>query len=139
PGDPLQQPGESGSHATRQIVPALDGGCLAVQGPPGAGKTWTGAAVIVDAVRRGKRVGVTAQSHKAIGNMLEAVVDRARKEGERVRILQKASEDQRCSTAGVDYADGNKDVDSALENGAVDVVAGTAWLFAREKIDDKLD
>jgi uncharacterized protein len=138
-GEPLQQPGESGSHATRQIVRALDGACLAVQGPPGAGKTWTGAAVIVDAVRAGRRVGVTAQSHKAIGNLLEAVVDRARKEGERVRILQKAGDDQFCGVPGVRCTDDNKEVVAALADGTVDVVAGTAWLFARLDMDATLD
>lgn len=139
PGDPLQQPGEAGSHATRQIVRVLDGACLAVQGPPGAGKTYTGAAVIVDAVRAGKRIGVTAQSHKAIGNLLEAIVGRARKEDTRVRVLQKASEEQRCGVVGVSCTDDNKDVDAALLNRDVDVVAGTAWLFARPELEGQLD
>jgi uncharacterized protein len=136
---PLQRGGERGSDATRRLVPGLLGACLAVQGPPGAGKTWTGAALIVDAVRRGKRIGVTAQSHKAIGNLLEAIAVRAAQEGETVRIMQKASEEQRCQAHGVICVEKNQDIDAALEVREVDVVAGTAWLFARPELDGVLD
>ncbi len=48
-------------------------GILPIQGPPGSGKTYTGARVIVDLVRRGKRVGVVANSHKVIGKVLDEV------------------------------------------------------------------
>jgi hypothetical protein len=39
---------------------------LAVQGPPGTGKTTAGALVVADAVERGQRVVVTANSHKVL-------------------------------------------------------------------------
>ncbi|WP_137875341.1 bifunctional RecB family nuclease/DEAD/DEAH box helicase [Rhodococcus sp. Q] len=53
----------------------LDDSYLAVQGPPGTGKTHTGAAVVADLVtRHGWRVGVVAQSHSVVENMLDAVV-----------------------------------------------------------------
>ncbi|MCU1374845.1 MAG: protein of unknown function, putative recB domain, partial [Actinomycetia bacterium] len=139
PGAPLQRMGEPGTDAVRRLVPDLLGACLAVQGPPGAGKTYAGAALIVDAVRRGKRVGVTAQSHSAIGNLLAAIVERAAAEGQPVRILQKASEQQRCTVDGVGCTDKNEEVDGALALQAVDVVAGTAWLFARPELDGTLD
>ena len=131
--------GEAGSDAVRRLVPDLLGACLAVQGPPGAGKTWTGAALIVDAVRRGKRVGITAQSHSAIGNLLAEVARRAAEEGRPVRMLQKAGEDKRCDLPGVTCTDSNADVDAALDLHHVDVVAGTAWLFARPELDGTLD
>ncbi len=35
-------------------------------GPPGAGKTFNGARMICELVRRGKKVRVTANSHKVI-------------------------------------------------------------------------
>jgi uncharacterized protein len=139
PGMSLAHLGETGSDAVRRLVPDLLGACLAVQGPPGAGKTWTGAALIVDAVRRGKRVGITAQSHSAIGNLLAEVAKRAADEGQPVRMLQKAGEDKRCDLPGVTCTDSNADVDAALDLHHVDVVAGTAWLFARPELDGKLD
>ncbi|MGV8977171.1 MAG: DEAD/DEAH box helicase [Cellulomonas sp.] len=51
----------------------LDGSYLAVQGPPGTGKTYTGARVIAGLVERGWRVGVVAQSHAVVENMLTAI------------------------------------------------------------------
>jgi uncharacterized protein len=138
-GAPLARDGESGSDAAIRLAPRLRGGCLAVQGPPGSGKTWTGAAVVVDAVRRGKRVGLTAQSHKAIGNLLEAVMRRAAAEGVAVRGMQRASEADVCAAAGVECATKNDVVDEALALQAVDVVAGTSFLFARPELAEKFD
>ena len=39
---------------------------FAIQGPPGAGKTFTGARMICELVKAGKKIGVTALSHKVI-------------------------------------------------------------------------
>lgn len=51
----------------------VGGRCLAVQGPPGTGKTYTGARVIAALVERGWRIGVVAQSHAVVENMLREV------------------------------------------------------------------
>jgi predicted RecB family nuclease len=51
----------------------LDGSYLAVQGPPGTGKTFTGGHVIARLVAAGWRVGVVAQSHAVVENMLRSV------------------------------------------------------------------
>ena len=40
--------GETQLDAACRLVTELDGGCLAIQGPPGAGKTYTGAHMILD-------------------------------------------------------------------------------------------
>jgi uncharacterized protein len=138
-GAPLARDGESGADAAARLAPRLRGGCLAVQGPPGSGKTWTGAALVVDAVRRGKRVGITAQSHKAIGNLLESVMRRAGDDGVRVRAMQRASEADACAAAGVECATKNDVVDEALALQTVDVVAGTSFLFARVELDGAFD
>ena len=50
---------------------SLDNSILPVQGPPGAGKTFTGARMICQLVSQGKRVGVTAVGHKVIRKLLE--------------------------------------------------------------------
>ncbi|MGH7448668.1 MAG: AAA domain-containing protein, partial [Longimicrobiales bacterium] len=46
---------------------------LPIQGPPGAGKTYTAARIILHLLHAGKRVGITAPSHKVISNLLEEV------------------------------------------------------------------
>ncbi len=63
------------------LTAALDQSYLFIQGPPGTGKTWTGARLITDLMRRGRRVGVTATSHKAIHNLLNEVEEAAAEEG----------------------------------------------------------
>ncbi len=81
PGTPLLGLGEDDLGAAKRLGLALDHSVLAIQGPPGSGKTFTGARMIVELVRAGKRVGVTANSHKVIGNLL----DRGRVRGRRDR------------------------------------------------------
>jgi uncharacterized protein len=51
----------------------LNGSYLAVQGPPGTGKTYLGARVIAALVGRGWKVGVVAQSHAVVENLLREV------------------------------------------------------------------
>jgi predicted RecB family nuclease len=138
-GAPVRAPGEESATAVRRVVGLLDGGVLAVQGPPGAGKTHTGARAVVDLVRAGRRVGLTAASHKVIGNVLDAVMVAAREAGVPVRALQKADELQRCSDPGVQRAGSSAQVVDALDAGDVDLVAGTSWLFARPELAGRLD
>src|SRR5207253_470038 len=75
----------------RERAAALDQSYLFIQGPPGTGKTWTGARIVVDLIRRGRRVGVAAASHKAIHNLLDEIGKAAREEGVPVRGLKKCS------------------------------------------------
>lgn len=62
------------------VVKGMDETCLFIQGPPGAGKTFTGSHVILELLKQGKRVGVTSNSHHAINNLLQAVEKRAHAE-----------------------------------------------------------
>ncbi|HEY0832021.1 MAG TPA: AAA domain-containing protein, partial [Candidatus Dormibacteraeota bacterium] len=119
--------------------PRPDDSYLAIQGPPGTGKTRLGAEMIVEKLMAGRRVGLTALSHKVITNLLDAVCREAERRGHPLRAIQKAEPDQRCSSAVVQPADTNADVDDAVGAGEVDLVAGTAWLFARHEIEGKLD
>ncbi len=72
-GSALRLEGESPVEAAKRLVSSLNHTALAIQGPPGAGKTFTGARMILTAIGQGKRVGVTANSHKVIRNLLEDV------------------------------------------------------------------
>lgn len=73
-GGSLPDTGDTVADLTAALL-ALDGSYLAVQGPPGTGKTYTGSHVIARLVREhGWRVGVVAQSHAVVENMLSAVV-----------------------------------------------------------------
>nr|MDP9019789.1 TM0106 family RecB-like putative nuclease [Actinomycetota bacterium] len=138
-GRPLRRPGEAPVDAARRLVPRLAGSYLPVQGPPGSGKTFTAAAIIVDAVRRGRRVGVSAPSHHAVANLLDAVCERSAAEGAGVRVLQRTSGVRRDRSPLIETAGDNGRVTSALGAGAVDVVGGTPWLFAREELAGAFD
>ena len=53
----------------------LDRSYLAVQGPPGSGKTYVGARVIAALIDRGWKIGVVAQSHAVVENLLTAAIE----------------------------------------------------------------
>ena len=58
--------------AVHAAVRALDHSYVAVQGPPGAGKTFLASHVIARLVAEGAKVGVVAQSHAVIENLILA-------------------------------------------------------------------
>ena len=77
-GAPLPGVGVGPTRHLEVITAALlatDDSYLAVQGPPGTGKTYVASRVIARLVlEHGWAVGVTSQGHKAIENVLRAVV-----------------------------------------------------------------
>jgi len=130
---------------TRDVA-ALDESVLAIQGPPGAGKTYTGGKLICDLVHAGKKVGVTATGHKVIRNLLDAVAHEAEKRGESVRLAHKAKadeddgeEDESGGHATVASVEKNETAQRLLRSNQVDVVGGTAWLWSDPKLRKQID
>lgn len=124
-------PGEDNAHRLARIGQALDGEVLAVQGPPGTGKTYCGGELIRQLVAAGKKVGVVAQSHEVIRNLLRTAD---------VAALQKVSADTKTAPAPhVTEATENAGVLDALGAGEVSLVGGTAWLWARPEMIDSVD
>ena len=123
----------------RALTAALDQSYLFIQGPPGTGKTWTGARLIIDLIRRGRRVGVTATSHKSIHNLLDEVERAAKEEGVRFRGLKKAGESEESQYKSDSIGSANE-IDAFSDAGAdIQLFAGTAWLFAHEALDGTVD
>jgi len=102
---------------------------LFIQGPPGAGKTWTGSRVIVELLRAGKSVGVSSNSHKAIHNLLHGVVNVARQAGVGFRGFKKCSKGAETRFECPDVFDNGTGV-SAFDAASHALFAGTAWAFA---------
>jgi uncharacterized protein len=138
-GAPLVQAGERAKDVARLLAPRLNSTYLAIQGPPGSGKTTIGAELILDLVNKGKRIGITANSHKVIGNLLDKTMGEARSIGQVVRAMQKAEERDRCTSQEVQCTNSSSTVEAALAADEVEVVAGTPWLFARASFPAKLD
>ncbi|HET9416023.1 MAG TPA: TM0106 family RecB-like putative nuclease [Candidatus Limnocylindria bacterium] len=140
PGSALCAIGESELNAARRLGVSLHHGALAIQGPPGSGKTYTGARMIVSLVAAGKRVGITANSHKVIGNFIGAIHKAAVEEGVTVRIAQRVSKpEQGCDVEGVEVTLKNEVVRDGLREGTLDIVGGTSWLWASDKSEGLID
>jgi predicted RecB family nuclease len=115
---------------------------LPIQGPPGSGKTFTGARMILELVRNGKRVGVTAVSHKVISHLLEELCDAAEESKVKLRCVQRVKEvddGSGCQHRLVTLAGDNPQVLAALRDRTAAVAAGTAWLWSREEMSDSVD
>lgn len=139
PGDDLKLYGEHARDAARRVVLELDETYLAIQGPPGSGKTTVGAAMIVDLVAAGRRVGVTANSHKVIGHLLEETAKEATQRKVAVAIGQKPGSDGNCTYPDARCFRSNVEARDSLANREVDVVGGTPWLWAREDMESSVD
>jgi predicted RecB family nuclease len=126
---------------SRALVGSLarDASVLPIQGPPGSGKTFTGARMIVELVQQGRRVGIAAVSHKVITNLLDEVCRTAARLDVSLRAVQKASEGNHCQHAAVIHAEDNQGVLSALTTGSAQVAGGSAWLWAREDMAGSVD
>ncbi len=71
--EPLVEPGEVVLDAARRLALELDHASCRSRARPGTGKTYAAARMIVDLVAAGRTAAITAQSHKTISNLLEAV------------------------------------------------------------------
>jgi predicted RecB family nuclease len=123
----------------RHVAVSLEDSYLPVQGPPGSGKTYTGARMILSLLKEGRRVGVTANAHKAITNMIHAITEAADEEGVAVCIAQKANEGQAAEADCVEVLAKNEQVADALASGRCSIAAGTAWLFAAPEMHGVVD
>lgn len=108
---------------------SLDDSYLAVQGPPGTGKTYVASRVIAELVgHHAWKVGVVAQSHAVVENVLDAVVAA----GLHPDLVAKAPKDAREPG---DHAYTSIDKNGVGEYTAAHaasgfVIGGTAWDFA---------
>ena len=126
--------------AMQALALGLDASYLFLQGPPGTGKTWTGARIVVHLLAHGRRIGIAAQSHKAIHNLLAEIEKVARATGLRFKGLKKASAGNPESEYHGEFIQSDPDNDRFEKAGPdVQLLAGTAWLFSRPGLDGRLD
>lgn len=133
----LRQTGELTFDAALRIAPLLSGGVLPIQGPPGTGKTHTGARMICTLVQAGKTVGVTANSHKVIRNLLDGVIKAGTEMGIDVRCMQKPDEKE-PDQPRLRFTTDNATLLGAIGKTA-NVAGGTAWLWARQDATEAVD
>lgn len=131
-GGPLPEVGEGDDRYVRAIKTALldlDRSALSVQGPPGTGKTYVASQVIAHLVRdHGWRVGVCAQSHASIENVLAAVVAAGVDPEQVAKMTKEATEPAWTHLASADDLAG-----FAAEQQGGYVIGGTAWDLTNPK------
>jgi len=112
---------------------------VAIQGPPGAGKTYKAARMICGYLREGRKVGITAVSHKVIRKLIEEVLAAAQEQHVEVRCIEKVKERSKQPNLFIPEATENKAVLAALQDGSAQLAAGTAWLWSREEFASSVD
>lgn len=127
--EPIAAEGANLVQETIRAVNDLDGSYLFVQGPPGAGKTYTVSKVVIDLLRRGYRIGVASNSHKAINKALEEVEKRAAEQEFGFSGVKKARDE-----VPETYFDGDN-IETVTDAKGVQahhkLVGGTAFFFSR--------
>ncbi|HMJ62791.1 MAG TPA: AAA domain-containing protein, partial [Bryobacteraceae bacterium] len=130
---------ESALDAACRLGVALDHSVLPIQGPPGAGKTYTGAHMICELVRQGKKVGVTAVGHKVIRHLLDGVLVAAGKAKLHTVSCGHRNDTGDPESAPVREFGQNDEALESLRSGATNVLGGTAWLWSREEFSGSVD
>lgn len=129
---PAVRPGDGGyAEAITAALLRLSESYLAVQGPPGTGKTHVGADVISRLVADGWKIGVVAQSHAVVENLLCRAVDAGVPPG---RVAKKPKDvdadlpwEQRSDT----------DVARLVSGDGGCLVGGTAWTMTGKNVPPK--
>ncbi|HEY1843075.1 MAG TPA: TM0106 family RecB-like putative nuclease [Mycobacterium sp.] len=105
----------------------LDSSYVAVHGPPGTGKTYTAARVITRLVaEHGWRIGVVAQSHAVVENLLGCAIDAGI---DPQRVAKKRSDRQGVRWQQIDEKEYPGFITGTGASGGC-VIGGTAWDFA---------
>jgi len=124
--------GEDTVTAAKRIAVLLNESVLPIQGPPGAGKTHAGARMICELIQQGKKVGITAMSHKVIRHLLDEVVKAAQECGiQGMHCVQKVNDGDVPDTPvpGMTFAIDNAKPLAALRAGT-QLVGETSWLWS---------
>ena len=139
-GQHLRFEGETALDASLRIAGRPGFGVLPIQGPPGAGKTYTAARMICRLAANGTRVGICAVSHKVIDNLLSDALKVAHAGGIELRAVRKigTGESKVSDDPRLTLEDKNPPVFHALAGGC-QVGAGTAWLWARPEAAGSVD
>lgn len=127
------------TNGLKNFVPAivealndLDHSYLAVQGPPGTGKTFVASHVIAALVKQGWKVGVVAQSHAVVDNVLNKAITSAGVHPEQVAKKQKAGDKTQVPWDGT-----TDDAIERLLNGDEGaLIGGTAWTMTGKRVPE---
>ena len=121
-----------------RLVENLNNGVLPVQGPPGTGKTYLGGSLIAELASQGKKVGVTAVSHKVIRNLLDMVEKQASEKRISVDVKHYNSKFNKKDNPDDTITFSDKKL-AVPYIGQGTILGGTAWLWAEDSFEGELD
>lgn len=125
-GKLLPASGDDYLPAVINAVSRLHRSVLAIQGPPGSGKTYLGSRAIAHLVAQGKKIAVVANSHSAVENLLAGCVDAGVSAAAIAKQPKKEDKTPRAWVTPSGY--------SVMKNWRAKqtggyVIGGTAWTF----------
>ena len=118
------------------IVNDLDESILPIQGPPGTGKTHLGGQLILNLLKRGKKIGVTAVGHKTIQNLILKTKEHALKEK---YTIETAHVNSREMDGPEDYAIVKTDKAGITALNQRMLVGATAFFWTKDAVGQPLD
>jgi uncharacterized protein len=133
PGLPKRN-GESNAEAASRIAAAMHGDCLVIQGPPGTGKTYTAGIVIASLLKKGAKIGIASNGHKAVMNLLTEVGKSHPLKG--CKVGGDGKDELFAKNASLVHVKNSSDAANEFTEG---ILAGTAWLFSRKEWEGVLD
>ena len=120
----------------------LQNSYIFLQGPPGSGKTYQASNAIIELLKKNKKIGVTANSHKVIHTLLERVENLASKQKYMFKGLKKGNPDDPDTFYDGKFikTDRNekKYIDGLKENKIL-LYAGTKYHLSQWYYQNKLD
>ncbi|NOT53604.1 MAG: TM0106 family RecB-like putative nuclease [Deltaproteobacteria bacterium] len=119
------------------LVANLDHSMLCIQGPPGAGKTTVAAHAILALLKTGKRIGVTANSHAAILNVLRTCHELGDGQLTSLKIGGSKEADLFEHYPAARYVDSLRAALPHLSH--IPLIGGTAWAFSDPAVRETLD
>ena len=121
-----------------QIIHAvenLDNSYLTIQGPPGSGKSYTAKHVIARLLKKGGKIGISSNSHKAINHLLINTAIYCSQQGIKASFVCTKETDENLAGESIIIAK-NSELASHVRNSCV--LGSTAWGFARDDMIDRL-
>lgn len=120
----------------KSAIANLDSSYLAIQGPPGAGKTYTGKHVIAELLKQGKKIGICSNSHKAINNLLLGAAQHCAELEVNAYFACTKDTDPELLECGVSILK-NNEIANHLDDACV--IGTTAWGFSRDDLAEAFD
>ena len=119
------------------VVQRLDRSYLVIQGPPGAGKSYTAKHVIAELLKQGKCIGICSNSHHAINNLLINTAEFCKAQGIQAQIICKEDNNPRIAELGIAVIKDSKKLCEQIQPSCL--IGTTAWGFAREDLHNAFD